>query len=177
MKRSAETAHLFFDNREAWSGASSSRSTFKVNFRDLLGNMYNKYSKFLIVLNSHSAFAPDWTNAAGTAVNVYARMSGLNWEHSSYGILTAQTYQNNVMMRGNNEEAVFPQVFNLADNGVTTFNSSINTGLCFRKPTEEFTTLAILFRDIRSNKDGSSIPDGFGYQYLMSFTIYGLYDA
>ena len=93
MKQSAEQAHLILDNRQALSGAGRARTVYGVNFRELLGSMYNKYNKFLIVLNTYSSHSADWPNSSGYSNVGTVRMVGLNWAHSSYGVMNVYTHQ------------------------------------------------------------------------------------
>ena len=183
MKQSAEQAQLILDNRQALSGAGRARTVYGVNFRELLGSMYNKYNKFLIVLNTYSAHSGDWPNSAGYSNVGTVRMVGLNWAHSSYGVMNVSQpnpsgpAQNNLIMPGNNAEAAFPFLITLADNASVVTNVFTNqTGLCFNKPTEEITQLEVFFRDFRANDLNSTIPYDHYYQCTMSFSIYGLYD-
>ena len=183
MKQSAEQAHLILDNRQALSGAGRARTKYGVNFKELLGPMYDKYKKFLIVLNTVMGHSADWPNTSGYSGAGTVRMVGLNWAHSSYGIynygnpVPSGPTQNGFNMPGNNAEASFPGIVAIADN--TTITSNIfggPIGLCFYKPTEEFTSIEVFFRDVRANDENSTMPDDHTFQCTMSFTIYGLYD-
>ena len=183
MKQSAEQAQLILDNRQALSGAGRARTKYGVNFKELLGPMYDKYKKFLIVLNTVMGHSADWPNTSGYSGAATVRMVGLNWAHSSYGIynygnpLPGGPAQNGFNMPGNNAEASFPGIVALADN--TTITSNIFSGpagLCFYKPTEEYTPIEVFFRDVRANDENSTMPDDHTYQGTMSFSIYGLYD-
>ena len=182
MNRSSEQAHLFLNNDFCISGANRSDSTYGVNFKELLGNMYNKYDKFLIVLNSHQAYTTTWTIAADNSNICNLRLIGLNWCHSSYGTVTTvlDTGTNKVNMFGNNSEAIVPMsIFTIptSGNGPTsqTYPGNIS-GLVFHKPREEITQLRIFMRDFRGNNIGSTAPATHYMMITYSFTIYGLYD-
>ena len=180
-KQSAEQAHLILDNRQALSGSLRARTKYGVNFKELLGSMYDKYDKFIIVLNTYCAHSGDWPNTAGYSGVGTVRMVGLNWAHSSYGIINTGNPNmvaiNGVNMPGNNAEACFPALLTIADNtSITTNIFSGPSGLCFYKPREEFTSIEVFFRDFRANDENSTMPDDHTIQCTLSFSIFGLYD-
>ena len=49
MKESGETANLFLNNDRCLVGANRADSTYRINFRELLGDMYFKYDKFKFI--------------------------------------------------------------------------------------------------------------------------------
>ena len=184
MNRSAEQANLFLSNRYCLSGAVRLDSTFRINFKELLGDMYYKYDKFIMVLNGYQAYTQNnipLQQAIGTL-----RLVGLNWCNSSYGTNTTIYPDvvpgiNNVSSFGNNAEAVCPNMLSYypIGGGSYMFSNSLtgNTaGLVFYKPTGEYTDLRVFYRDLKTNNTTASQPDNMAFSANYSFTIYGLYD-
>ena len=180
MKQSAESCHLFLDNDTALSGASTSYTTFQIDFAALAGDMYYnpKYTKYKIILNAYSAWTNQNTVKSGYDRTSTVRMRGFEWYNSSYGINTQTSLSttNNVIMSGNNTEAAFPGWVVIPSVGIanSTFNGQVN-GLIFNKPSNPQINLEIFFRDFRANA-AIATDTGYEWSYSLSFTIYGLYD-
>ena len=182
MKRSGESAHLFLNNDFCYVGAFANDSTFRVNFKELLGDMYDKYDKFVIIFNCYA----QWSGAggaipSGTSTSATLRITGLNWHHSSYGTNTTITLAggraSGYITPGNNGEAVFPQIVSITASTTTQSNfSGQDAGLCFYKPREEFTDIRLYMRDIRAATINANNATTIQCNSTFSFSIYGLYN-
>ncbi len=177
MKISGECANLELDTGTI-TGASGltydlSLISFDVNFRQVLGPMYDKYDKFLIVFNSYCAWTNSTTWSTSTGVSALTTtagwslgMSGLDWESNSYnGQLSTIAY--------------FPNKITLPTNGYTFFNSpSFGNGIIFRKPSSFITSLKVVPYSVRANGSAVSVVTAgtptFDFNY--NFSIYGLSD-
>jgi hypothetical protein len=129
-----------------------------INLRDALGSMYDKYTKFKIVLNSVGITSSINGFSGGNSIPCSIRLSGLNFINNmsgSYGF--------------------FPSVFQPNTNLVTIQNFITNDGLCFVKSSTPQINLTF---DIYNNFTSSILVTvGVGYfMPVLSFSIYGLYD-
>lgn len=183
MKQSAESCNLVLDNKFCLSGAGTLDSVYRISTRDLLGDMYDKYTKFKIVLNSSL-----WQTSANPSTANWnmckIHMSGLNWINSSYGTNTTDTsaytnitYANtSLQMTANNSEAIYPTFMVLPGNtNPYYYNHPESGGLVFSCPTLNNIDLRINFRNVAQNKP-PPYPAGSYQIYIFSFTIYGLYE-
>ena len=190
MKRSEESVHLLLDNKYCYSGAGTPETVYKINFRHLLGDMYDKYPKFKMVVNSFM----NTNSTSAAAVSGYEvkavtiRMTGLDWYNSSYstinpiGTVVAGTgtaaLTNNLLSGGNTSEACLPSFVSVLQSNTTLMTFIDYNGICFNRPTSDTVDLKVFFRDIRVN----SIPPKFStepanqFLYVLSLTIYGLYN-
>lgn len=174
MKISGECANLDLDTTSLSGLVNLDLSSFSVDvdLRQVLGIMYDKYDKFMIIFNG----AGGWTNASSysstsgttnlTATTVWSLgMSGLNWAFNSYnGTLS------NV--------AFFPSKLTLpiAGYGNTNFPNFRN-GIVFRKPTgnSKVTLKIVPYLTRGSGTAIAVVASGtvqFDFNY--SFSIYGL---
>ncbi len=173
MKQSFECANLEFDYNfsSAIAFTQSLDYTRTLNLRLLLGDMYHKYDTFIIYFNSIGAWTTFTSYSAGTVGSLNSTavwtlgFSGLIWVNNSFnGSL-------------NNSLAYFPDRFTLPINGFLGYNSSIQSGLVFRKSSSEVVNITVSPYLIRSGFSGSAVGTGAGqFDINMSFTIYGLYE-
>ena len=188
MKRSEESVHLLLDNKYCYSGAGTPETVYKINFRHLLGDMYDKYPKFKMVVNS---FMNTNSTALGSVAgyetkSVTIRMTGLDWYNSSYSTINpigtvaagvgTPALTNNLLSGGNTAEACLPSFVALPAATTTLMTFIDYNGICFNRPSSDIVDLKVFFRDIRAN----TIPPAFfisnQFLYLISLTIYGLFD-
>lgn len=176
MKISGECANLDIDTGSAFTPSGLTLDItylIDVDLRQVLGTMYHKYEKFMIIFNGVGGWtsASSWsssTNVAGiNATGSWSLgMSGLNWAFNTYnGSIT--------------DVAFFPNKITLPISGYGTTNvPNYRNGIVFRKPSNSVVSLKIVPYLTRSNgtaiavvTTGSPTVD-FNY----SFSIYGLTD-
>lgn len=142
-----------------------------VNLRIVLGDMYNKYNKFLIVLNSFGGYCTlpngggynGGNNVVSTPYSVV--MAGLPFTQNSYnGQLQTS--------------AIFPAKVTLPVFGNSVTNSPVQRGVVFTKPGYEQTRLVCNFYATRSNTIATIVTTNaqYSYDFNLNFAIYGLYD-
>jgi hypothetical protein len=142
-----------------------------VNMRQVLGDLYDKYDKFIIVFNGISMWGgvtsySTTTGISGLGANTIwtLGMSGLNWINNSYN--------------GNiNTIAYFPNRFTMPiSNNYASTNATSNNGVCFRKPDNPFLTLIIAPYLTRQGGIALANQTGTtgGWDINYSFTIFGL---
>ena len=172
MKVSDECVHLNLDNKSCYAGSSTNDSTFRINLRALLGDMFYKYKKFKLVLNYHNV----WTNQiaiAGYTTILSLRLVGLNWLNGNFGVSLANG--NLIETNGHSSEAVYPSnlLFSWAGQNNQTFFTE--SGLYFTCPSSSSSTdLRIFFRELRNNNNIPMNTTLYQYQFQLSFTIYGI---
>jgi hypothetical protein len=174
MKLSGECANFEIDT-----GSVTYASTFtsenmaftvSVNMKQVLGELFERYKKFMIVFNGISM----WGNVTGyttttgvtglTNAAVWTLgMTGLNWINNSYNGLS-----NNV--------GFFPNRFTMPTaNGYSNTNATANNGICFDKPASNQVTITVvpyLTRQGGTAQASGSATGGWDINY--SFTIFGL---
>lgn len=145
-----------------------------VNMRQVLGDMFDRYDKFLMVFNSigmwggltsYTTAATGTTLFTNTAVWTLG-VSGLDWQNSTYnGTISNVAY--------------FPNRFTMPiTSNYTASNSSTSNGVVFRRPDNPFVTLSAspyLTRQggpALANMTTTTGNNGWDINY--SFTIYGL---
>lgn len=146
--------------------------TLNVDMRQVLGDLYQKYDKFLIVFNGigmFSALSGFVSSNGATGLNNTAvwtlGMSGLDWINNSYN--------------GNmNTIAYFPNRFTMPTNNYAVTNSISNNGVCFRRPDNPYVKLTVapyLTRNGGYALGAQSATSGTGgWDINYSFTIFGL---
>jgi hypothetical protein len=172
MRLSSESANLEFDtlNQTITAGQSIPlQISQQVNWRTVLGEMYDKYNNFLIVFNSFGG----WTGANMT-YNGSAASNALIW---TVGMTSDIQFLGNTVNGQLSNIAYFPTRFNLPSaNGYNLVNSPLNNGIVFQKPYNSTSQLNVSVYQIRNGiqcllgvSTGAST-----YDYNFSFSIYGL---
>lgn len=143
--------------------------TLNVDMRQVLGDLYQKYDKFLIVFNGIGMFSAltsftTSTNASATNASVWTLgMTGLDWINNSYN--------------GNmNNIAYFPNRFTMPTNNYGVTNSISNNGVCFRRPDNPYVRLTVAPYLTRQGGYalGAQTGSAGGWDINYSFTIFGL---
>ena len=189
MKQSAESVSLYLDNKFCYSNAGRANSVFKVDFPAILGQMYYKYSKFKIVINSYHSFIGATAKTQYYENNLYLKMVGLNFINSGSGGsrnttqgtpggTTLYPYENGIITGNNNGEATL-QIINIGSGAAYTTGSNFfyNDGdsIIFENPGPSPVDITFVLRDLRHNNTPPSFLTDT-YTFTMSLTIYGLYD-
>lgn len=176
MKLSGETANVEFDTGVITIAASGTYPLFltqTVNMRTMLGDMFDKYEKFLMVFNGIGATATGGglTYNAGTIVG---QGNSVTWTLGMFGDL--QFISNSVNGQLSNI-AYFPTRFTLPVNGSTITNSSNNAGITFAKPKNDVVTLTMAPYLIRGGGAGIAVSPAGNPTTIdvnFNFTVYGL---
>ncbi|MFY7886952.1 MAG: hypothetical protein ACOVOV_19120 [Dolichospermum sp.] len=172
MKLSAESANLEFDTFNQTINAGQSiplQISQQVNWRTVLGDMYDKYDNFLIVFNSFGGFTGTnmtYNGSAASNTNVWTA-----------GITSDIQFLGNTVNAQLSSIAYFPTRFALpSGNGYSLVNSTINNGIVFQKPYNSTSQINVSVYQVRNGTQcllgvstGSST-----YDYNFSFSIYGL---
>lgn len=158
MKKSGECATFQYS-------MTNLSNTSVISLRDILGDMYNNYNYFYIVLNFFSGYNNSSSFTGGNYSAI--RLTGLNFVHS--------TFQNN---NGSSSSAIMPCSFVYGPNTQTLFTNSNTSGIVFSKSGPERVNLTVdiglAFKtpfSVLISPDASPV-----YNNYMSFSIYGLYD-
>ena len=132
-----------------------------VNMKNVLGDMFDKYKYFKIVINSVSGFAG--SAATFTPVsNVFVGLSGLDW--------VSNTTNGSPSAIGK-----FHQIFTMPSNGSSFYNYPIEKGIIFRKSSVYNVDLKVsLYNSRTSNIVVSQTTGTVGFSFFFNFTIYGL---
>ena len=174
MKLSGECANFEVDTGSVISTVAYNNTDMtyilNVDMRQVLGDLYHKYDKFIIVFNGISM----WSSATGyttstvttgiTAGTVWTLgMTGLNWVNNSFN--------------GNiNTIGYFPNRFTMPlGNAYASTNATSNNGICFRKPDNPFVSLSI--SPYLTRQGGIALATGTlntGWDINYSFSIFGL---
>jgi hypothetical protein len=171
MRLSAETANLEFDTFSQTINVGETiplEISQQVNWRTLLGDMYDKYNKFLIVFNSFGG----WTGP-----NITYSLAGTNALVWTCGIDSDIHFLSNSVNGQLSNIAYFPTRFTLPPaNNYALINSTINNGVVFAKPYNSISELTVAIYLVRSGTPATiSVASGSStYDYNFSFTIYGL---
>jgi hypothetical protein len=171
MKLSDETANLEFDTLPQTIVAGTTvplQISQQVNWRTVLGDMYNKYDKFLMVFNSFGGFS------GSSSMNYNGGGNNLVW---TIGITSDISFLSNTVNGQLSSIAYFPTRFTLPINGFGLTNSSTTTGVVFQKPQNATSRLTIALYQIRGGAPcviGTTVNTTYDYNF--SFTIFGLSD-
>lgn len=176
MRLSAETANLEFDTfvRPIQLGVPFPLEfNDDINWRTVLGDMYDKYDYFYIVYNSFGGFSGNMTYSAGSITGITA--AGL-WSMTITGDLQFVSNSFNGQLTN---VGIFPDLTTLPANGYYFLNSTINNGIIFRKPLNSTSRVVITPYFMLNNEPALAIAVGGATQidFNMSFTIYGLEEA
>ncbi len=178
MKISGECANFEIDSGSIVLPADTSIPfviTNKVNMRSVLGDMYNKYKKFYIQLNSLSGFA---TSAVGyTAISpptVPSGQTGLVWTLGMSGDLR---FLSNTVNGQPSSIGYFGLRFTLPVNGYATTNApATGYGIVFELPPNESVTINLTPYQVRGGT--AAILGVVGvtgiFDFNFNFSIYGL---
>jgi hypothetical protein len=172
MRISSESANLEFDtfNQTITAGQSITLQISQaVNWRTVLGEMYDKYDNFLIIFNSFGGWTgTNMTYSGSAASNANVWTAGINSDIQFLG---------NTVNGQLSSIAYFPTRFPLPSaNGYSLINSTLNNGIVFQKPYNSTSQLTVSVYQVRNGtpcvlgvSTGSST-----YDYNFSFSIYGL---
>ena len=155
-----ESATLVLRTINATNNITRTSSTWRINLRQTLGNLYNKYDKFKICLTS---WGTGITNNGFTSddVTVVSFMSGLQWENQTY----------DTVINGLQSKAVISTLrFN--NNSVALENFTGEVGQVFLKPNYDEVEVTISFEKI----SGAVFPALVYPQCCYVFSIYGIPD-
>jgi hypothetical protein len=174
MRLSAESANLEFDTFPVnFSVGTTYNVAFNgdVNWRTVLGDMYNKYDYFYIVFNSIGSFSS--TNNMSYSAGSITGITGGAWSMAITGDL--QFLSNSVNGQLTNV-GIFPDLFSLPVNGYVFLNSTINNGIIFRKPLNSTSRITIAPYFLVNNQPAVAVVSTGSSQvdYNYSFVIYGM---
>jgi hypothetical protein len=150
-----ESAHFYLTNQMATTDILGSTLIFRgFDLKECLGDLFNKYDKFKIVLNS----VVNWNN--NTSVpnrNVMIKMSGLDF----LGVMDYKTNDKTIATLG---------IILAGQNGGVTSQLPANWGCVFNKPSYGSVDLSIFYYNVITNSMTNT-------NYLHSqffFSIYGV---
>jgi hypothetical protein len=179
MKISGESANLEFDTGSLLVPANTSRALFitqTFNIRNALGDMMDKYDKFLMVFNSIGA------SASGTTANTYTAGAVAGQNQSSVwttGIFGDLQFVGNSVNGQLSNIGYFPPRYTLpvavsSPNSLSNF--TINNGIVFLKPKNDTVTITITPYLIRTGGAGVVVAGttDLTLDINMSFTVFGL---
>lgn len=176
MKLSGESANVEFDTGIITIPASGTYPLFltqAVNMRTILGDMFDKYEKFLIVFNSLGATSTG-TGLTYSAGTITGQGNTVTWTLGMFGDL--QFISNSVNGQLSNI-AYFPTRFTLPVVGSVIANSSCTAGITFAKPKNDVVTLTMAPYLIRGGGAGIAVSPAGNSTTIdvnLNFTVYGL---
>ena len=130
--------------------------TFKgIPIRDILGDMYNKYDKFKLVLNSHSGI---YNSGTATNQQYFIRVSGLDFINTTEYIINNNYPRSAIYM--------LPII---TSSQINLNNLPSNYGQVFNKPTNSSIDLTIVFLDRNLTVPSFNIGTN-----MFVFSIYGV---
>ena len=174
MKLSAESANLEFDSFPVnFSAGQTYNVGFNgdVNWRTVLGDMYNKYDYFYIVFTSFGGFSST-NNMSYTAGSITGISTGA-WQMAISGDIQFLSNSGNGQLTN---VGIFPDLFALPLNGNIFLNSTINNGIIFRKPSNSISRITIAPYFLINNQPAVAVVSTGSAQvdYNYGFTIYGM---
>lgn len=174
MRLSAESANLEFDSFPVnFSVGTTYNVGFNgdVNWRTVLGDMYDKYDYFYIVFTSFGGFSStnNMTYSAGSITGI---TSGA-WSMGITGDLQFLSNSGNGQLTN---VGIFPDLFGLPLNGNVFFNSTINNGIIFRKPSNSISRITIAPYFLLNNEPAVAVVSTGSAQvdFNYGFNIYGM---
>lgn len=153
-----ESATLVLRTINANNNAIVTSSTWRVNLRQCLGNLYNKYSKFKICLTSWGTALAN-TGFTGDDTNIILFMSGPQWENQTYDTVT----------NGLRERACITAL-RFSNNGFGIENFTGEVGQVFIKPNRDEIDINISIEKV----SGAALPAIAYPQSCYVFSIFGL---
>lgn len=169
MRLSAECANLEFDSGSVSFPLNTNTSVAinaSLNLRNVLGDMYNKYNKYIIILNSFGGFASTTVSYGGSAA------AGAVY---SIGITGDLDFISNSVNGVASNIGYFPTRLPLPSNGSAFTNSTMSNGIVFVKPLNDVVNISIVPYLIRNGTVAYiSATINALYDFNYSFTIYGL---
>ncbi len=172
MKISGECANLDLDTGTLVGNTNLDISimSFNVDLKRMLGDMYDKYDKFIIIFNSMGGWsnASSYSTASGTSgltgVALWSiGMTGLDWVSNSYNgqDTSLAFFPNKVLL----------PVANYANNNFPNFRN----GVCFRKPMNPNVILTLGPYLTRGGSTAIAVATGtVQVDFNFSFSIFGL---
>jgi hypothetical protein len=174
MRLSAESANLEFDSLPVFFSAGTSYNVGfngDVNWRTVLGDMYNKYDYFYIAFNSFAGFSSSgsMTYNAGSITGI----TGGAWSMAISGDIQFVSNSDNGQLTN---VGIFPDLFTLPVNGSSSLNSPINNGIIFRKPLNSTSRITIAPYFLINNQPAVAVLSTGSAQIDInySFVIYGM---
>lgn len=155
-----ESSSLMLRTINATNNTNLTSSTWRVNLRACLGNLYNKYDKFKICLTAWgTAAAP--TGFSNDDLSTFITLSGLQWENQTYDTAT----------NGLTQKATIATLkFANANSIIENFTGEV--GQVFFKPNYDVVELTLDVNKI----SGAAFPAPFYPQCCYVFSIYGVVD-
>jgi hypothetical protein len=174
MRLSAESANLEFDSFPVnFSAPTTYNVGFNgdVNWRTVLGDMYNKYDYFYIVFNSFGGFSST-NNMTYTAGSITGISTGA-WQMAISGDIQFVSNSGNGQLTN---VGIFPDLFPLPQNGNFFTNSPNNNGIIFRKPLNSISRITIQPYFLLNNQPAVAVLSSGSGQIDVnySFVIYGM---
>ncbi len=174
MRLSAESANLEFDSLPVFFSAGTTYNVAfndNVNWRTVLGDMYNKYDYFYIAFNSFGGFSSS-ANMTYNAGSITGISTGA-WQMAISGDIQFVSNSGNGQLTN---VGIFPDLFGLPINGSTFLNSSINNGIIFRKPLNSTSRITIAPYFLLNNEPAVAVLSTGSAQIDInySFVIYGM---
>lgn len=135
-----------------------------INMRDVLGNMYDKYEQFNIVLTSCTSALGSTSIGASTEDRICSiYMAGLNWRNQGYNTGTKVT--TNQVMIGT--------CYYVGGTG-TTVNGTISSSPCTFSASDQTADIVI---SLYKNSTGAvSVQGTADWNLILCFNIYGIKD-
>lgn len=134
--------------------------TWRINLRQVLGNLYNKYDRFKICL-THWATSQAPNGFTTDDLHNILFMTGLTWENQTYDTVT----------NGLRERAAI-STLRFTNNGATILPYTGEVGQVFRKPNFDETNVNLSIEKV----NGAAFP-ALAYPHsVFVFTIYGVKD-
>lgn len=175
MKLSGESANFEIDTGIITLGANETISLFRtqeVNMRTVLGEMIDKYEKFLIIFNSLGATTTGLSSY--TAGTITGQNQTAVWTLGLSGLdFICNTVNGQLSNVG-----YFPTRFTLPLSGSSFENSRTYNGVMFVRPKNDIVTITAAPYLIRGGGAGVAVASANGgtVDFNLSFTIYGLTD-
>lgn len=155
-----ESSSLMLRTINATNNANATSSTWRVNLRACLGNLYNKYDKFKICLTAWGT-----AQAAGGFSNddlsTFITLSGLQWENQTYDTATNGLTQN---------ASIATLKFANGNSIIENFTGEV--GQVFVKPNYDEVEITLNVNKI----SGAAFPAPSYPQCCYLFSIYGVVD-
>ncbi len=188
MKRSGECANFQLDYEIATMQNTEKSLTYStsINLKNILGDMYDKYNKFVIIFNGLGY----WTNTpapSGTSPNVIGGYnSGGARNVTSVGVyylgISGLDIINNSSKNGDlSNIGFFPGRFALITANYYSLNlTNTSNGIMFNKPSNPNVNITLPIYNVRTNVEtsiaisGTSSTTAILFDMNLSFTIYGI---
>jgi hypothetical protein len=155
-----ESSTLVLRTINATTDANRTVSTWRINLRQTLGNLYNKYSRFKICLTSWGTGIAVTGFSADDLITILF-MRGLQWENQTY----------DTAINGLQSNAAI-STLRFANNGVALENFTGEVGQVFMKQNIDEVEVSISIQKV----SGAALPALQYPQCCYVFSIYGVPD-